>query len=55
MNRFDLADMIIHIGAKQIWVTEHNARCVFGLPSEGGDPPMITDNTGKKILRDMAA
>jgi hypothetical protein len=22
---------------------------------QGGDPPMINDNTGKKILRDMAA
>jgi hypothetical protein len=28
---------------------------VFGLPSEGGNRAMITDDTGKKILRDVAA
>jgi hypothetical protein len=28
---------------------------VFGLPSEGGNLAMITDGTGKKILRDVAA
>jgi hypothetical protein len=30
-------------------------KCVLGLPCEGGDPPMITDDAGKKILRDVAA
>jgi hypothetical protein len=47
--------MVMQIGGKQIWVTEHSVKCVFGLPSEGRDPPMITDDTGKKIMRDMAA
>jgi hypothetical protein len=27
---------------------------VFGLPCKGGDPPMIIDDVGKKILRDVA-
>jgi hypothetical protein len=28
---------------------------VFDLPSQEGDPPMVTDDTGKTILRDMEA
>jgi hypothetical protein len=55
LDRFDLEDMTIQIGAKQIRVTEHSVKCVFGLPCEGGDPPMITDDAGKNILRDVAA
>jgi hypothetical protein len=55
MDRFDLEDMIIQIGAKQIRVTKYSVRCVFGLPSERGDHPMITDDAWKKILRDVAA
>jgi hypothetical protein len=34
---------------------EHNVKCVLGLPSEGGDPPMLTDYAGKKILMNVAA
>jgi hypothetical protein len=30
-------------------------KCVLGLPSEGVDPPMMTDDIGKKILMDAAA
>jgi hypothetical protein len=55
LDRFDPDDMTIQIGCKQIQVTEHIVKCVFGRPSEGGDPPMLTDDTGKKILRDVAA
>jgi hypothetical protein len=55
LDRFDPEDMIIQIGSKQIWVTEHTVKCVLGLPCKGGDPPMITDDTGKKILRDVVA
>jgi hypothetical protein len=29
-------------------------KCVLGLPSKGGDPPMMTDDAGKKILTDVA-
>jgi hypothetical protein len=46
--------MIIWIGSKQNRVTEHTVKCVLGLPCKGGDPPMITDDAGKKILRDVA-
>jgi hypothetical protein len=35
MDRFDPEDMTIHIEGKQIWVTEHNVKCVFGLPNQG--------------------
>ncbi len=55
LDRFDPDDMTIQIGGKQIRVTEHNVKCVFGLPREGGDPPMIIDDVGKKILRDVVA
>jgi hypothetical protein len=41
LDRFDPEDMIIQIGSKQIWVTEHTVKCVLGLPYNGGDPPMI--------------
>jgi hypothetical protein len=47
--------MTIQIGAKQIHVTKHSVKCVLGLPSEGGDPPMMIDDVGKKILIDVAA
>jgi hypothetical protein len=47
--------MTIQIGEKHIWVTEHNIKCVFDLPSQGGDIPMVTNDAGKKILRDVAA
>jgi hypothetical protein len=30
-------------------------KCVLGLPCKGGDPPIIIDDTGKKILRDVVA
>jgi hypothetical protein len=55
LDKFDPEDMIIQIGAKQIWVTEYTVKCVLGLPCKGGDPPMTTDDAGKKILRDVAA
>jgi hypothetical protein len=55
LDRFDLENMIIQIGSKQIRVTEHTVKCVLGLPCKGGDPPMTTDDAGKKILRDVAA
>jgi hypothetical protein len=35
LDRFDLEDMTIQIGGKQIQVIEHSVKCVFGLPSEG--------------------
>jgi hypothetical protein len=55
LDRFDPEDMIIQMGSKQIRVTEHTVKCVLGLPCKGGDPPKITDDTGKKILRDVVA
>jgi hypothetical protein len=55
LGKFDPEDMIIQIGAKQIRVTEYTVKCVLGLPCKGGDPPMTTDDAGKKILRDVAA
>jgi hypothetical protein len=30
-------------------------KCVLGLPSEGVDPPMMSDDVGKKILTDVVA
>jgi hypothetical protein len=30
-------------------------KCVLGLPSEGVDPPMMSDDAGKKILTDVVA
>jgi hypothetical protein len=54
LDRLDPEDMTIQVGAKQIWVSEYNVKVVFGLPCKGGYPPMITDDTGKKILRDVA-
>jgi hypothetical protein len=55
MDRFDLEDMTIQIETKQIRVTEHSVKCVFDLPSQWEDTPMVTDDTGKKIRRDVAA
>jgi hypothetical protein len=55
LDKFNLENMIIQIGSKQIWVTEHTLKYVLGLPCKGGDPSMITDDVGKKILGDMAA
>jgi hypothetical protein len=52
---FDPEEMTIQIGVKQICVMEHSVKCVIGLPSEGGDPPMMTDDAGKKILMNVAA
>jgi hypothetical protein len=46
--------MTIQIGTKQICVTEYSVKCVLGLPSEGGNPPMMTDDAGKKILTNVA-
>jgi hypothetical protein len=44
LDRFDPAeDMTIQIGGKQIRITKHKVKYVFGLPSEGGDPPVLTD------------
>jgi hypothetical protein len=50
LDRFDLEEMTIQIG-----VTEHGVKCVLGLPSEGGDPPMMTDDARKKILMNIVA
>jgi hypothetical protein len=50
-----LEEMAIQIGAKQIHVMEHSVKCVLGLPSEGEDPPMMTDDVGKKILMNVVA
>jgi hypothetical protein len=47
--------MTIQIRAKQICVTEHSVKCVLGLLGEGEDPPMMTDDVGKKILMDVVA
>jgi hypothetical protein len=30
-------------------------KCVLGLPSKSGDPPMMTDDAGKKILMNVVA
>jgi hypothetical protein len=54
LDRFDLEEMTIQIGAKQICVMEHSVKCVLGLPNEGGDPPMMTDDVGKKMLMNVA-
>jgi hypothetical protein len=54
LDRFEPEDMTIQIGDKQIQVTEHSVKCVFGLTFEGRDLPMITDDAGNKILRDVA-
>jgi hypothetical protein len=55
LDRFDPEDMTIQIVGKQIRVTEHSVKCAFGQPSDGGGPPLITNDLGKKILRDVAA
>jgi hypothetical protein len=55
LDRFDPENMAIKIGDKQIQVIEHNVKCVLDLPCGGGGPPIITDDAGKKILRDVVA
>jgi hypothetical protein len=35
LDRFDPEDMIIQIGSKQIWITEHTVNCFLGLPCKG--------------------
>jgi hypothetical protein len=54
LGRFDPEEMTIQSGAKHIRVTEHSVKRVLGLPSEGGHPPMMTDDARKKILMDVA-
>jgi hypothetical protein len=54
LDRFDPEETTIQIGTQQIRVIKHSVKCVLGLPSEGGDPPMMTDDAGKKILMDIA-
>lgn len=33
-------------GGKEIEVNEHAVECVLGLPSKGGDPPIVKDKEG---------
>jgi hypothetical protein len=56
MDRFNLENMTLEIsGGKKIELTEYAIKCVFDLPSEGGDPLFITDNSVKKALTNVAA
>jgi hypothetical protein len=38
----------------KIEVTEYTVNFVFDLPSEGGDPPFISDSLVKQALMDVA-
>jgi hypothetical protein len=56
MDIFDPKNMRIEIGeGKQILVTEHSIRCIFELPSKGRDPPIVSDDSGKKMLTNVIA
>jgi hypothetical protein len=51
MDRFDPENMSIEVEeGKQISVTGHSVKYIFELLSKGGDPPPVTDDTGKKLL-----
>jgi hypothetical protein len=55
MDRFNPENMMIEIGCgKWIEITENAIRCVLGLPSSGVDPPVLSDDSGKKILKEAA-
>ncbi|RLM58823.1 uncharacterized protein C2845_PM18G07080 [Panicum miliaceum] len=41
-------------GGKEIEVNEHAVECVLGLPSKGGDPPIVKDKEGH-IARELVA
>jgi hypothetical protein len=47
--------MRFEIGAKWIEITKNAIKCVLGLPSSGVDPPVLSDDSGKKILKEVAA
>jgi hypothetical protein len=56
MDRFDPENMTIDVGqGKHISVTEHSVKCIFELPSTRRDPPLVTDDKGKKILTSVIA
>jgi hypothetical protein len=56
MDKFDPENMRLEMGeGKQISVTDHFVKCIFESPSKGRDPPMLTDDTGKKILMNVIA
>jgi hypothetical protein len=56
MDRFDPENMTIDVGqGKHISVTEYFVKCIFELPSTRQDPPLVTDNKGKKILTSVIA
>jgi hypothetical protein len=39
----------------KIEVSEYAIKCMFDLPSEGGDPPFIFDSSAKQALTDVVA
>jgi hypothetical protein len=56
IDRFNLKNMTLEIdGGKSFEVTEYAIKCVFHLPSKGGDPLFISDSSVKEVLTDVAA
>jgi hypothetical protein len=56
IDRFNLKNMTLEIdGGKSFEVTEYTIKCVFHLPSKGGDPLFISDSSVKEVLTDVAA
>jgi hypothetical protein len=56
MDKFDPENMRIQIGEeKHISVMEHSIRCIFELSSKGRDPPIVTNDSGKKMLMNVIA
>jgi hypothetical protein len=51
MDRFDPENMVIEIGGcKNIVVTKYAIHYMFGLLFRGDDPPIIINESAKKIL-----
>jgi hypothetical protein len=54
MDRFNPENMMVEIGGgKWIEIIENTIKCVMGLPISGVDPPILSDVSGKKILKQV--
>jgi hypothetical protein len=56
MDMFNPEEMCINVGGgKKLEVTEFAIKCVLGLPSEGSDPPLASEDSAKEAYKEVAA
>jgi hypothetical protein len=56
MDMFNPEEMCINVGGgKKLEVTEFAIKCVLGLPSEGSDPPLASEDSAREAYKEVAA